>query len=400
MSNSVEELESNLTRIKRINACILAILLVPTILDFFFIGSNVARFSRILLFLGISASLIINRELMLKNRLIGTEIIFMVIILYIIGTLVSLKNGGVITPNIALLLLFLLVVSANIDLHKYIIKSIALSSHILIGFSTLAILLKLNSLELYFNPRGYPVYFNSIGIPGRNYGIFAHPNTLGGIASTSLLFMIGFKWKKIYMLLPIFCLIKSGSRTAILVSLLVLIIYSIRLIFLSQKISTSLRKIEFPLVVGTFLMGILLAATVQFLNYIDLIDPSALTARAQIWQRSFEIFKASSLFGLGFNWEDRAIESQLLNLWATSAHNVLLEILFATGIVGLVVVLFCIVKVLAFFPNLDLIEKLAVVAMLTIGISESFISVQYPSFLTYLFFAIAVGANREMKERL
>jgi O-antigen ligase len=244
------------------------------------------------------------------------------------------------------------------------------------------------------------VYFNSIGIPGRNYGIFTHPNTLGGIASTSLLFMIGFKWKKIYMLLPIFCLIKSGSRTAILVSLLVLIIYSIRLIFLSQKISNSLRKIEYPLVVGTFLMGILLAATVQFLNYIDLIDPSALTARAQIWQRSLEIFKASSLFGLGFNWEDRAIESQLLNLWATSAHNVLLEILFATGIVGLVVVLFCIVKVLAFFPNLDLIEKLAVVAMLTIGISESFISVQYPSFLTYLFFAIAVGANREMKERL
>jgi len=396
MSNSVEVFDSNSTRIKYINAYVLAILMVPTILDYFFIGSSAARYSRILIFLGISASLIINRESMFKSRLIGMGTIALIAILYIIGTFSAVTQGGVITPNIALLLVFLLLVSANIDLSQNVLKSMALSSHLLVALSALVILLKLNPLGLYFNSKGYPVYLDSIGIPGRNYGIFKHPNILGQASCISLLFMLVSKVNKIYLVLPLFCLVKCGSRTAILGTLVGIIIYIIVSFFKSRKTSNKLRKIEYPLVIGTSVMAILLASSVQFLQYINLIDPNALTSRGQIWQNSLAIFKESSLLGLGWDWEKRAIESQLLSIWAISAHNAILEITFSAGIVGLIIFLLCLAKILVYFSNLTLIEKILTLAIAVSGISESYIDLQYPTFQTYLFFTIVVGANKDI----
>ena len=396
MSNSVEVFDSNLSRIKYINAYVLAILIVPTTLDYFFIGSSAARYSRILIFLGISASLIINRESMFKSRLIGMETIALTVILYVIGTFSAVTQGGVITPNIALLLVFLLVVSANIDSSQNILKSMALSSHLLVALSALVILLKLNPLGLYFNSKGYPVYFDSIGIPGRNYGIFMHPNILGQASCISLLFMLVFKVNKIYLVLPLFCLVKCGSRTAIIGALVGTVLYYTSSFFKSRKVSSKLRKIEYPLVVGTSVMAVLLASSAQFLQYINLIDPNGLNSRGKIWQNSLAVFKESSLLGLGWDWEKRAIESQLLSIWAVSAHNAILEITFSAGIVGLFIFLLYLSKILVYFSNLTLIEKILILAIVVSGISESYIDLQYPTFQTYLFFTIVVGANKDI----
>jgi O-antigen ligase len=387
----------NLTRAKYIKIWIFAILVIPTLMDYVFMGSSVARYSRILLFIGVSTSLVINRDLMLKSQLIGTEILILIVALFAIGTISSLTRGGSITPNIALLLVFLLVVSANIDLIRPILNSLGFCLHILIFLSALVILLKLNPMNYFASADGYPVYLNNIGIPGRNYGIFSHPNVLGQISCLSLLFMIESKVKKIFLLLPSLCLIKCGSRTAIIGAFVGLLIYVVANFFRSRSNSNKRRKIDYPLVVGTALFAILLAMSTQFILYINLIDPNALTSRAKIWQNSLEIFKGSSLIGLGWDWENRAIDSQLLNIWAVSAHNVILEIIFATGVAGLLIFLFFIAKILAYFSNISLIEKMILTAIGVSGISESYLSLQYPTIQTYLFFAIAVGANRENK---
>jgi O-antigen ligase len=207
--------------------------------------------------------------------------------------------------------------------------------------------------------------------------------------------MLVSKVNKIYLVLPLFCLVKCGSRTAILGTLVGIIIYIIVSFFKSRKTSNKLRKIEYPLVIGTSVMAILLASSAQFLQYINLIDPNALTSRGQIWQNSLAIFKESSLLGLGWDWEKRAIESQLLSIWAISAHNAILEITFSAGIVGLIIFLLCLAKILVYFSNLTLIEKILTLAIAVSGISESYIDLQYPTFQTYLFFAIVVGANKD-----
>jgi O-antigen ligase len=164
--------------------------------------------------------------------------------------------------------------------------------------------------------------------------------------------MLVSKVNKIYLVLPLFCLVKCGSRTAILGTLVGIIIYIIVSFFKSRKTSNKLRKIEYPLVIGTSVMAILLASSAQFLQYINLIDPNALTNRGKIWQNSLAIFKESSLLGLGWDWEKRAIESQLLSIWAISAHNAILEITFSAGIVGLIIFLLCLAKILVYFSNL------------------------------------------------
>jgi O-antigen ligase len=304
-------------------------------------------------------------------------------------------RGGVVTPNIALLLLFLLIVSANLDLSQNIIKLFALSSIVLVSLSALVILLKLNPLGLYFNSKGYPVYLDAIGIPGRNYGIFTHPNILGQVSCLCMLLMLGTKVNKIYLVLPLFCLIKCGSRTAIIGALAGTIVYGVVAFFGSRKISNKPRKIAYPQVIGTSILAILLATTAQFFQYINLIDPSALTSRVRIWQDALNLFQKSTLFGLGWDWETRAIDSQLLSVWATSAHNVILQIAFSAGIAGLLILLFCLAKSLAYITNLTLLEKVLLLSIIISGVSESYIDLQYPTFQTHLFFYIVLGANRE-----
>ena len=397
MSKLVNLAEVNAERVRYVQWWVISIVTVPTVLDYIFIGSPIARYSRVLIFLAVSVSILVNHQKFLKSKLIGLESLVLTFILYAIGTLSALSHGGVITPNIASLLILMLIVSANIDLHRIILKSIALSVHILVGLSVLAIVLKLNPRNYYSTAEGYPVFLNFIGIPGRNCGIFIHPNTLGQAAALSTLFMIEAKVKRVYLLLPLLCMIKCGSRTSILGILTGLLVYSVIRIFKSRQGSEKPSKLESPLVIGTLLLGILVASSAQFLNYIKFLDPSALTDRVGIWQVSLTLFKSSSIFGLGWGWESRAIQSQLLNVWAVSAHNAILEIAFSAGIVGLVIFLFMLTKGLVYFSNLLVIEKMMLASILVSGISEAYIDLQYPTLQTVLFFVIIIGASKKLR---
>jgi O-antigen ligase len=384
-------------RITYVKWWVVVILTTPIVMDFFFYHSTVARYSRVLIFLLISGSILANHRIFLRGKVMGMGSIVLTGFLYVVGTATAVIHQGVITPNIALLLLLMFILGTNIDLKKIILESVALSFHIVIFLSVLSMVFKFNPRDLYVSAEGYPVLFNFIGIPGRNYGILPHPNSLGQAATISILFMVNAKIRKIYLLAPILCLIKAGSRTSILGVMFGLLMYVAIKTLRSKANLNNLKKLESPLAVGTFIFGILLASSAQFISSLKLLDPNALTSRAQIWQASLELLKSSTIFGLGWGWEDRAIQSQFLNVWAVSAHNALLEILLSAGLVGLIVFLILLVKPLAYFNYLLTSEKINFFAILTFGISESFVDLQYPTLPTYLFFLIVVGSN-EKKE--
>jgi O-antigen ligase len=397
MPRITDQLGAEKLRRRYLKFWILGILLIPTILDYFFMGSYAARLSRVVVLLAVLTSMLVRREIFLVSKISGMESILLVLVLYAVGTISALKRGGVLTPNISLLLLLLFFIGANMDLYDEALKAFALSSYVIIWLSTVVILLKLNPLGLYFESRGYPVLFNFIGIPGRNYGIFTHPNSLGQAAAISLLFMISLKVKPIYFAGPFLCLLKCGSRTALLSVAGGLIIYGLVLLFRSQKSFVKRKKMESPIVIGTFLLLIFGASSAQFLQFIQFLDSSALTGRASIWQSALVIFRDSSLLGLGWDWESRAIQSQLLNVWAVSAHNIILEILFSAGVAGLFIFLIFLAKIFTYFNTLLLQEKIAIVSILISGFSESYIDLQYPTFYTFLFFVIVTASNKKVQ---
>ena len=293
MTMSLAQNSSNIKRAKYLNGWIISTLAVPVILDFLFLGTSTARYSRILLFLIISASLLLNAKLFLSGGFVGAEIVFLTVLLYLVGTIAGVSRGGVITPNIASLVLLLAIIGLNFDLYKIALKSIAISLNLLVALSLIAILFKANPRGLFLTSVGYPVYLDFIGIPGRSYGIFSHPNTLGQAAALSALFTIASR-RNLYLLIPpVICMLKCGSRTSIgslFIGLLVFVVVSI----LASKKYPRANRLESPIVVGTFILGIVLASSLQFLSYIRFLDPGSLTGRVSIWQNSIIMFKESS----------------------------------------------------------------------------------------------------------
>ena len=377
----------------------ITVLIVPVVLDFLFFGSQIARYSRVLILAAITTSFLVNHKIFLKNTLVGLDVSFLTASLYCVGTASALSRGGVITPNIALLIALMIIQSANIDLHEKFLKYFALSVHILVGLSVIAILLRMNPRNIYISDIGYPVFFDFIGIQGRNYGIFPHPNSLGLAAGLSLLLMVEARVKPIFFVLPLICLIKCGSRTSLFALFVGLLLLTFVRFANKRKMNLSKNKIQSPLAVGVLLLGFLLASSAQFMNYINFLDPGALTQRVAIWQTSLLLFKSSRTFGLGWDWESRAIDSQLLNVWAVSAHNGLLEIAFSAGIIGLVIFLAMLAKAIVYFPIYDKNEKISLIFIIISGISEAFIDLQYPTLTTYLFFMILTGASRRKAQK-
>ena len=390
--------KNEINRTRYLQVWITTSLVIPVILDFTFLGSPVARYSRVLLFFIISASLLVNSKHFLSGKFIGFDTTIFTILLFLVGTISGLIHGGVITPNIATLLLFMIIAGLNFDLYEVSLRSIAFSCHLLIILSTLAITLKLNPRDFYAPSFGYPVYFDFLGIPGRNYGVFSHPNVLGQAAAISALFLLAYRNNRVLLLAPIFCILKCGSRTSIICLVAGVVIFLINSIFKSKK-SSKIRKLESPLVIGTFLLGILVVSSFQCLNYIKFLDPGSLTGRVSIWQSSLTIFQSSPIIGSGWDWESRAVDSQLLNVWSVSAHNMLLEIIFSSGILGLLLFLGILIKGLLYFNRLWVVEKIVLTSILISGISEAYIDLQYPTIQTYLFLFIILGANQARKSQ-
>jgi O-antigen ligase len=370
-------------------------LTVPVTLDFFLYGTQMARLSRVLIFAGIFMSLLINQKLFLKSKIASAYSLLGIATLWAIGTFTDLSKGGVATPNFALLLLFLFIISANIDLYEKCLDATMNSFHFVTALSALAILLKLNPRSYFANSGGFTIYLDFIGIPGRNYGILPHPNSLGQVAAVSLLILITSKANKFLWLVPILCIAKSGSRTALIGLALALIVYLTIYIFKKNKSKGKSVVLESPITIGIFLVGIFLTSTAQFISIINVLDPNALTARVSIWQNALTIFQQNLILGTGWGWESRGIEARLINVWATSAHNAILDIVFSAGFAGLLIFLILLVKTLVYFNFLLVQERLIFCFLLASGVSETFVDLQYPTLQTYIFFLIVIGSNRK-----
>lgn len=381
-------------RISYIYWWVVSIICIPIVLDYIFLGSSVARYSRVLILLVITSQILINKELFLSGTFVGFNTTLLTFFLYLTGTVAGLSRGGVITPNIASLILLMSVVGLNFDLYQIALKAVSFSLKILITLSVIVILLKLNPREIYSSAEGYPVFFSFLGIPGRNYGIFPHPNSLGQAAALSILFTLESRTRLLFLALPVFCMLKCGSRTAIIAIIVGILIYGLSQLINSKEVAKR-KRIETPVVIGTLLLGIFSASSLQFLSYIRYLSPESLTGRASIWQSSLEIFRGSSMFGLGWGWEQRAIDAQLLNAWAVSAHNAILEIIFSSGVVGIIIFIVILVKGIVYFPNLLTIEKMIFLSILASGVSESYIDLQYPTIQTIIFFLMILGSNIE-----
>jgi hypothetical protein len=388
-------IETDRRRLKFITWWISALLTVPIILDFIFLGSPAARYSRVIIFLATVISLLASHQLFLATKVLGVETLMLTVGIFLIGTISEFLRGGVFTPNFLSAFLILFILSTNIDLYGRVLGIFAANVHVLIVASSVAILVRANPRGTYFSEEGYPVFLNFLGIPGRNYGVFSHPNGLGQVAALSLLLIVALKSNRYLLIFPIFCLIKCGSRTSIGGVAVGLFVYSVILIFKRRQMSGKSINLESPIVYGTFILGILLAGSYQFLSYISFLDPTALTNRAAIWQTTVTLFRESPAFGLGWNWESRAINAQLLNVWATSAHNAILDVSISTGTVGLILFFLLLAKAFAYFSNLDPVEKVVLTSTMVSGISEAYVNLQYPTVATILFLIIVLGSNRK-----
>jgi len=394
-SQSAELQRVFLSREKLIKFFIFLIVVIPIVLDFLFTGTRIARLSRIIIFLIISGIMLLDYEKFFNIKPIGIGTIILILLLYLIGTFSSLIAGGVATPNFLLLLLILTIVAFSPDLQSMISSWLGTCAHILICLSFIAIVLKINNLQVYFTDKGYPVFLKFLGIPGRNYGIFAHPNVLGEVSVVSFLYNLSSKSKltyKLYLIIPLTCILKSGSRTSIIGLLLGTTIF---FLFRSKVLSKAKQKVkfEFPLIVGLFLSGIFLVLTSFLVNVIAYLDPSSLTSRVSIWQTSLELTRDHPLIGMGWGWQYRAVESQFLNTWEASAHNQILEVLFSSGILGLIIFMILISRGFLFLSEMSNIHRILFLTCLVSGISESYIDVQYPNTITVIFFTILVQCN-------
>ena len=241
--------KSEINRASYLRLWLIASLVVPIVLDFIFFGSRAARYSRVILFCVVSVSLLVNSKYFLTGKFVGVDTIFFTILLFLVGTIAGFIHGGVITPNFATLLLFMIIAGLNFDLYEEVLKAIAFSCHLLISLSILVIILKINPRDFYFSAVGYPVYFNFLGIPGRNYGVFSHPNVLGQVATLSALFLLAFRNNRVLLFAPLLCILKCGSRTSIICLVTGVVLFVI-ISMKKSKYGSKIRKVESPLVIG------------------------------------------------------------------------------------------------------------------------------------------------------
>jgi O-antigen ligase len=373
-------------------------LVLPVLLDLFFQGSKIARLSRIALVLLVAFSVLSNHKIFLKNALVGQDTIVVMVALYVLGTALSLSHGGVLTPLFLSLLTLSIILALNIDCYKFALNGVGLSAHILSFASVAAIFLRLNPTNFYFNDAEYPVFFKQIGIAGRNIGVFVHPNVLGEVAALSIVFILGSKSNKFLLFAPVFCLMKCGSRNAIF-GIIAATLFLVLSKFVKRDNFRKIGKIEFPWILRILIALASLATVYKIIQSINSLDPALFTGRAGVWQSTLTLARHSPILGLGWDFESRAISSNLLNAWSVSAHNNFLEIAFCTGFVGLFLFLVLYSKVILNFSRLLTLEKMLVIYIFISGLVEYTIKFTYPSVTSYLFIFINIGASLRSKEK-
>ncbi|HSK44824.1 MAG TPA: O-antigen ligase family protein [Candidatus Binatia bacterium] len=191
----------------------------------------------------------------------------------------------------------------------------------------------------------YPIQDEIAQIPaweGRITSFLEHYNGLAGYINLVLPFCLAFAiggTDPVLRVLSKWCLALAGiallftqSRGGLLAFVAILLIY----VYLSARDrKTRLQRVALLLVVC------LLAAAVAgfWFQRLGEIDDFTAVSRLAIWGGAFTVFSQSPLFGIGFG-VLRALMGGLLDLpdgWTGDAHNLYLELLAETGLIGFMV---------------------------------------------------------------
>ncbi len=191
----------------------------------------------------------------------------------------------------------------------------------------------------------YPVQEEISQIPaweGRITSFLEHYNGLAGYLNLVIPFCLAFaiggtdpvlrtlsRW---CLAFAIVALLLTQSRGGLLAFIAILLIHAC---FSAQDRKTRVRRIAIALV------GCLLVAAIAgfFFQRLTEIDDFTAVSRLAIWGGAFTVFARSPVLGTGFG-NLRGLMGGLLNLpdgWTGDAHNLYLELLAETGIIGFLV---------------------------------------------------------------
>ena len=200
----------------------------------------------------------------------------------------------------------------------------------------------------------YPVQDEIAQIPaweGRITSFLEHYNGLAGYLNLVLPFCLAFATggtDSVLRAVSRWCFVFAGiallltqSRGGLLAFVAILLVYAY---FSAHNQKARIRRIALVLIVC------LLAAAVVgfFFQRLGEIDDFTAVSRLAIWGGAFTVFARSPVLGTGFG-NLRALMGGLLNLpdgWTGDAHNLYLELLAETGLIGFVVFVLLIVLAL------------------------------------------------------
>ncbi|HEY2361167.1 MAG TPA: O-antigen ligase family protein [Candidatus Angelobacter sp.] len=209
----------------------------------------------------------------------------------------------------------------------------------------------------------YPVQEEIAQIPaweGRITSFLEHYNGLAGYLNLVLPFCLAFalggtdpvlrilsRW---CLALAAIALLLTQSRGGLLAFVAILLVYT--------YLSASNRKARIRQIALVLIVCLLAAAVAGFFfQRLGEIDDFTTVSRLAIWAGAFTVFAQSPLLGTGFG-NLRGLMGGLLNLpdgWTGDAHNLYLELLAETGLIGFMV--FSVLIVLALRTALKQLHK-------------------------------------------
>jgi O-antigen ligase len=163
-------------------------------------------------------------------------------------------------------------------------------------------------------------------------GPFEHSNILGlycvlSLALTPLI--VSLRWKVINGLILCAAIVASASRTALVATVVLALWWMIYLL----RSKVSLRNAATVLIC----LSAVAVVVVPHLSW----DPDALSGRPYIWSASLNAWRESRLVGQGMNWfATRSPTLFVLGDYVSAGHNLVVDTLVTSGLVGVCIVIF------------------------------------------------------------
>lgn len=194
-------------------------------------------------------------------------------------------------------------------------------------------------------------YYN--GVIVRTMGPENNPNTLGAMmvfGMFAIMYRIEPKLKNMIYIFPfivlfLYIIILTGSKKALLAAAIMLMIWFVGFLAGIRKNEHLIIRLITYIVLGIIVcVGIYYFITqyintVSFVRMKGLFDSGSTSTRIQMYLEAYKIFKENILVGVGYN------HYRVVSSMQTYSHSTYAELLADTGIVGVFLFLFPIIKV-------------------------------------------------------